>query len=220
AAPLSLRVCAHSADPTATLLLPTRAGRRLPGAARCAFDTSPPLGLDPGHHRPELAANLFDQVVLLPLLEGPVHRPARLVLKHPLPGKAAGADFLEDAPHLAAGFLGDDALAGHEVAVLRGVADGVAHVRDAALVDEVDDELQLMQALEVRDLRLIARLHQRVETGPNELGDAAAEHHLLAKEVGFGLLLEGRLDDAGAGAADAASVGQGPLLGLAGGVLV
>jgi hypothetical protein len=38
--------------------------------------------------------------------------------------------------------------------------------------------------------------------------------------VGLGLLAEGRLEHAGAGAADAAAVGQRELLGVAGGVLV
>ena len=50
----------------------------------------------------------------------------------------------------------DDARAGHVVAVLGGVADRVAHVAEAAAVHEVDDELQLVQALEVRDLGLVA----------------------------------------------------------------
>ena len=49
---------------------------------------------------------------------------------------------------------------------------------------------------------------------------AAAEHGLLAEQVGLGLLAEGRLEHAGAGAADAAAVGQRELLGVAGGVLV
>ena len=50
------------------------------------------------------------------------------------------------------------------------------------------------------------------------MGDATAQHGLLAEQVGLGLLGEGRLDDAGAGAADALRVGQGQLPGLAGGV--
>ena len=66
------------------------------------------------------------------------------------------------------------------------------------LVDQVDDQLQLVEALEVGDLGLVAGLDERFEAGLDQLGDAAAEHGLLAEQVGLGLLLEGRLDDAGA----------------------
>jgi hypothetical protein len=59
---------------------------------------------------------------------------------------------------------------------------------------------------------LVARSHQ--------LGDAAAEHGLLAEQVGLGLVLEGRLDHAGAGAADALRVGEHEVAGLAAGVAV
>jgi hypothetical protein len=48
----------------------------------------------------------------------------------------------------------------------------------------------------------------------------AAQHDLLAEEVGLGLLRERRLDDAGAGAADGVGVGERQLLGLPGGVLL
>ena len=84
------------------------------------------------------------------------------------------------------------------VAVLGGVADRVAHVLEAALVDEIDDQLQLVQALEVGDLRLVAGLDQRVEPGLDQIADAATEHRLLAEEIGLGLFLERRLEHAGA----------------------
>ncbi len=77
-----------------------------------------------------------------------------------------------------------------------------------------------MQALEVRDLRLVARLGQRLETGLHQGGGATAEDGLLTEEVGLGLLGEGGLDDAGAGAADALGVRQGQLQALARGVLL
>ena len=67
---------------------------------------------------------------------------------------------------------------------------------EAALADQVDDQLQLVEALVVGDLGLVAGLDERLEAGLHELGDAAAEHGLLAEEVGLGLLREGRLDHA------------------------
>ena len=96
----------------------------------------------------------------------------------------------------------DDARAGDVVAVLGGVGDRPALLGDAALVHEVDDELELVQALEVGDLGLVAGLDQRLEAGLDQLRGTAAEHRLLAEQVGLGLLGEGGLDAAGAQAAD------------------
>ena len=77
-----------------------------------------------------------------------------------------------------------------------------------------------METLEVGDLGLVSRLHEGIEAGPDQLGEAAAEDDLLAEEVGLGLLAEGRLDDAAAGAADALGIGEADLLGAPGGVLL
>ena len=103
-----------------------------------------------------------------------------------------------------------DALAAREVAVLGGVGDGVAHARDALLVHQVDDQLELVQALEVGQSRVVAALDQRLVAGAHELRHPAAEHRLLAEQVGLRLVLEGGLDHAGARAADAASRRRAP----------
>ena len=86
-------------------------------------------------------------------------------------------------------------------------------------MQQVDDELQLVQALVVGDLGLIAGLDQRLEALDDELGRPAAEHGLLAEQIGLGLLGEGRLEHAAARAADAVRVGEGPGVRLAGRVL-
>ena len=70
--------------------------------------------------------------------------------------------------------FGDQPLAGAVVAVFSGVGDGVAHLGEAALVDEVDDELHLVAGLEVGHLRLVAGLHQGLEAGLDQAADAAA----------------------------------------------
>ncbi len=114
----------------------------------------------------------------------------------------------------------DDARAAGVVAVLGRVGDRVAHARQALLVHQVDDQLQLVQALEVRHLRVVAGLDQRLEAGLDERAGAAAQDGLLAEEVGLGLVLEGRLEDAAARAADALGVGERERLGVAGRVLV
>src|SRR5438105_257062 len=103
----------------------------------------------------------------------------------------------------------DHARPAREVAVLRDVRDRVAHVLEAALVDQVDDQLQLVEALVVGDLGLVARLDERLEPGLDQRGGAAAEDGLLAEEVALGLLGERRLEQADAPAADRGAVGDG-----------
>src|SRR4051794_8074676 len=180
---------------------------------------------------------------LLPLA-GPVHQPpqlladrlelglrslgshrlqARLVIVHvrdPLAGELAGLDVVEDSLHLLAHPVVDHALPARVVAELGCVGDRVAHSREPVLVHEIDDQLQLVEALVVGDLRRVAGLDERLEACADELGGAAAEHRLLTEEVGLGLLLERRLEDAGAAGADADGVGERELARVAGGVLL
>ena len=93
------------------------------------------------------------------------------------------------------------------------------HPLDPALEDQVDDQLHLVNALVVGHLGRVAGLDERLEPGLDQLGEPAAEHGLLAEEVGLGLLREGRLEDPGASAADAGGVGERDLAGVAGRVL-
>src|SRR5690606_21883036 len=129
-------------------------------------------------------------------------------------------DLAQDLAHRLLDVGVDDARAAGEVAVLGGVAAGVALAGDAALPHQVDDQLQLVQHLEVGDLRLVAGLHQHLEAGLHQGAGATAQHRLLTEQVGLGLLLEGGLDDTGASTADAGGVGQRQRLGVAGGVLL
>ena len=79
---------------------------------------------------------------------------------------------------------------------------------EAALPDQVDDQLQLVEALVVRDLGLVAGRDEGLEAGADQLGRAAAEDGLLAEEVGLGLLAERRLEDPRAAGADPDRVGE------------
>ena len=124
------------------------------------------------------------------------------------------------ALHLLAHVLVDHALAAGVVAELGRVGDRVAHAREPVLPHQVDDQLQLVEALVVRDLGRVAGLDERLEAGADELGRAAAEDGLLAEEVGLGLLLERRLEDAGAAGADPDRVGERELAGAARRVLL
>jgi len=77
-----------------------------------------------------------------------------------------------------------------------------------------------MNTLKVGDLGLVAGGDEGLEAGLDQGGQAAAEDHLLAEQIGLGLFLVGRLEDAGAGAADPVAPSQRDLLGGARGVLL
>ena len=156
-------------------------------------------------------------VDLLALLEQPLV--AVVAVVHELLREGAVLDAGQDLLHGRAGLLVDDLGAGVVLAVLGRVGDGVVHEVDAALVHEVDDHLHLVVALEVSELGRIASLGQGLEARLDQLDEAAAEHGLLTEEILLGLLLEGGLDDAGAGTADAPAVGERDVPGVAGGVL-
>src|SRR5215468_134706 len=159
------------------------------------------LVAQPAHQRAEPGADLLD--LLGPLGFAPLEevRLAGVELLDELAGEGAVLDLAEDLAHLLAGPLVDQARATGVPAVFCGVRDGPVHLGDAALVHEVHDQLHLVQALEVRGLRLVSGLDKRRETGLDQLRDATAEHRLLAEHVGLGLFLEGGPEHAGAGAA-------------------
>src|SRR5438067_150439 len=133
-------------------------------------------------------------------------RPAGLVVGEELPRERAAPNLGEDLAQPLLHALVHDAWPAREIAVLRDVGDRVAHVLVAALVEQIDDELQLVQALVVRDLRLVARLDEDVEARLHERRDTAAQHGLLAEEVALRLLGERGRQQADACAADADAV--------------
>src|SRR5699024_5328622 len=104
--------------------------------------------------------------------------------------------------------------------VLRGVTAAVTLPRDAALVNQIDDELELVQYLEVGDLRLVPGFHQRLEPRLDQVRGTTAEHRLLTEEVGLGFLGEGRLDRARTGPANALRVGEAERETVTGGILL
>ena len=142
------------------------------------------------------------------------------MLGDPLLGELARLDLFEHRLHRRFGLIVDDARSARVVAVLGGVADALAHALDAFFVHQVDDELELVQALEVRHLGRVAGFHQRFETGGDERGGSAAEDGLLAEEIGFGFFAEVRFENARAAAADSARICGGNRLGFTGHVLM
>src|SRR6266542_402790 len=173
----------------------------------------------PRHHPAQGPADPLDLRVALARPDAQQLGRAAAALGDPALGEAAVADLAEDRAHGLADVSVDDPRARHVIAVLSGIAHRVAHVAEPALVHEVDDQLHLVHALEICDLRLIPGLDERLEPGLDELGDPTAEHRLLAEQVGLDLLREGRLDDPGARGADRAGVREASALGVTARVL-
>ncbi len=92
--------------------------------------------------------------------------------------------------------------------VFGGVADGVIHIGNAALVHKIHDELHLVQTLEICHLRRVTGFDQNVVTAFDQLYQAPAQHHLLAEQVGLAFLTEAGLDDPGPATADRAAIGK------------
>src|SRR4051794_124068 len=102
--------------------------------------------------RPQARTHLLDllRCELLPVLvEDGL---ATVHLRDPLVRERAVLDRGEHLAHVLAHVLVDDLRADRVRAVLGGVGDRVVHPLDTAFPDQVDDELQLVQALPVRDL--------------------------------------------------------------------
>src|SRR6202521_556302 len=150
-------------------------------------------GLQPWHHGPQLRPDLLDQLAFGALAGGVEGGPARLVFQDPGAREGAVLDLTEDLAHLLADGGADDPWAADVVAELGGVADAVPHIAHAALVHQIDDQLHLVEALEVGELRLVAGLHHGGEAGLDQRGQSTAEDRLLAEKVRFGLLFERRL---------------------------
>src|SRR5918997_1327121 len=139
-----------------------------PASAGGTGGSPPPsseLRVDPVHHRAQLPALALDLVVLLLGPHALEVLLARLVLGDPLAREVPRLDLGEDLLHRRAGGLADDAGAAREVAVLGRVRDRVAHPADALLVHEVDDQLELVEALEVGEPGVVAALDEGLVAG-------------------------------------------------------
>src|SRR5438309_1438330 len=87
---------------------------------------------------------------------------------------------------------------GVNLRLLRGVADGITHIAEAATINQVNNEFELMHAFEISDLGLVACFRKRVKSGFDQLTHTATKDGLLTKEIGLRLLGESGLQNAGA----------------------
>ena len=148
------------------------------------------LLLQERHHLAQFAAHFFDGLIAGSFAHGQELVAAGFVFVDPLAREFAGLDFGQDLLHLGAHMLVDDARAAGVIAVLGGIGNRVTHVAQAAFLDQVDDQLELVQAFEIGDFGRITGFHQGLETGADQLGRAAAQHGLLAEQIALGLFLE------------------------------
>ena len=129
--------------------------------------------------------------------------------------KGSILDVAEDLLHGLLGLFGDDLRAGDVSAVLSSVGYGVPHSAETGLIDQVNDQFHLMDALEVCISRIIASLNQRFEACLHKGGNAAAQNSLLTEQVGLSLCLIGCLKEACARSADRKTVCKRQILCLA-----
>ena len=108
-------------------------------------------------------------------------RRTRAVLENKALGVLTGLNIFQALTHGVLSVFGHDTRAGDIFAVLCIVRDRVVHVGDTAFVDQVNDQLEFMQALEVRHLGRIAGLYQSFVARLDQLNCAAAQHCLLAE---------------------------------------
>src|ERR1035437_2952204 len=88
-----------------------------------------------GHHIAKALADGFELVGLGGFAHGEEIVAAGFVLSDPLFSELAGLDFAEDFFHFGASLSVDDAGAAGVIAIFGGIADGVAHVAEAAFLD-------------------------------------------------------------------------------------
>ena len=153
----------------------------------------------PAHHAAQLRADDFDGMLLLFLTQLVEVRAARLVFRNPLLRELAGLDVGQHLLHRLPRGVADNLLAASQVAILGGVRDRVAHAVQSTFVDQVDDQLHFVQALEVGDLRRVPGFDQSLESLLDQRRQAAAKNCLLAEQIALGFFFEGCLQNAGAG---------------------
>ena len=97
--------------------------------------------------------------------------------------------------HCVFGVFGDDLRAADIFAVFRVVRDRIIHVGDTAFIDQINDQLEFVQALKVRHFWRVTRFNERFVTGFDQLNGAATQNRLFAEQIGLSLFAEIGFDD-------------------------
>src|SRR6266496_6057808 len=86
--------------------------------------------------------------------------PAALVLFHPFACERSTLDIGKDLFHGSACLVADNLWPARQVTILSRIRNRIAHPGESTFVDEIDDQLHFVDALEVCDLRLISGFDQ------------------------------------------------------------
>ena len=125
----------------------------------------------------------------------------RLVLEDETLGVFAGLNVLEALAHRVFGRSGDDLRTGDVFAVFGVIGYRIVHVGDAAFIDHVDYQLELVQAFKIRHFRRVAGFHQRLKARLDQFHRAATKNCLFAEQIGLCLFAEVGFNNAGLTAA-------------------
>lgn len=106
----------------------------------------------------------------------------------------ADLDALENVAHDFARLLIDHFRTDHVLTILSIVRDEVVHVDDATFVHQVDDQLQLMQALKVGHFEHITNFDQHLEAHLHQLDGTTTQHDLFTEQIDFDFFTEVDLD--------------------------
>ena len=136
---------------------------------------------NPRHHIPKPFSHRLDIV----LGGAPAHcfetRPARGVLEHPFLGEPSRLNIIENLAHARLYTRVNDARTTGIVTIFGSISNRVPHVGDAALVNEVDNELDLVETLEIGHFRCVTGLDQGLVSGKNERRETTAQYRLFAE---------------------------------------
>ena len=142
-------------------------------------------------------------------------RPVDHVFKHPFAGELPCLDFPQDLLHGEVAFWADNPWTAGEISILCSIRDRIPHLRKASFVNEINNQLGLVEYLQIRHLRCIARLDKGFKPGLDKGGHPTAEHRLFSEQVRFSLFAEARFQYYCAGCANPFRISKGNFLGMA-----
>src|SRR6266542_5740725 len=111
--------------------------------------------------------------------------------------KFSGTNVAQRGSHVLLHCLIDNLWTDGQFAPFGGIRNQSAHSGESCLMDKINNELEFVQTFEIGELGRIASANKGVEAGTNERARAAAEHGLLAKQIGLSLLAKSRFEYTG-----------------------
>ena len=129
-------------------------------------------------------------------------------------------DVLQDLLHGCFGLFRNQLRSGDVIPVLSGVGNRISHSLEAGLIDQIHNQLHLVNTLKICISRIIACFGQSLITRLHQCAYTAAQHCLLAEQVGLGLGTESSLQNACPCTADRQCISQSHLQRFSGRILM